>query len=114
MPITKEEQLPMKYLKIEDNKGYFLNQDGGVTPDWIEIDKIGKDELQYLLNKAVTEGFEMDEFKEENLANKAHLIIYRNLYEKFFELLGNKNRFKSESENLYKTALDKYTSKEQT
>ena len=97
----------MKYLKIEDNKGFYLKEEptGAI---WIELDQIGKDDLFFLLNKAIVEEFEMDLYNEELLANKAHQIIYKNFHEKFTDLLANKSRFKDESENLYKIALEKY------
>lgn len=97
----------MNYLKVSDNKGYFLKMNDDIT-DWVLIDKIGKDDLFYLLNQAVSEDFEMDEYSEETLSNKSHYIIYKNLHEKFKDLLQNKTRFKDESESLYKGALEKY------
>jgi hypothetical protein len=99
----------MKYLKIEDNKGFFAKEKELSETEWIQIDLITKDDLHYLLSKAVSEDFEMDEFKEDILSNKAHQIIYKNLYEKFSDLLLNKTRFKDESEALYKVALEKYS-----
>lgn len=112
MLTTTEELTHMKYLKIEDNKGYFRKESLEGISTWVIIDQISKEDLFYLLNKAISEQFEMDEFKEEILSNKAHQIIYRNLLEKFKDLLSNKTRFKDESENLYKTALEKYLKKE--
>ena len=100
----------MKYLKIEDNKGFFLKTEVDTSSTtWTEIDQIGKEDLFYLLNKAISEDFELDEYLEENLSNKAHQIIYKNLHEKFVDLIANKTRFIDESESLYKTALEKYT-----
>lgn len=107
-----EEQQLMKYLKIEDNKGFFMKENEQSTTDWVQIDLITKDDLFFLLSKAVTEDFDMDEFKEDILSNKAHQIIYKNLYAKFFDLLSNKTRFKDESENLFNAALEKYKSTE--
>ncbi len=95
---------PMKYLKIENNKGHFLADSG----EWIEIDKISKDGLLHLLNKAITEDFEMDEYLEENIGHKAHQIVYKSLCEKLNELLENKNVFKDECDALFKTAIEKY------
>jgi len=96
----------MKYLKIEDNKGFFLYKE---TPEtWNEIDSLTKDGLMNLLNKAIESDFEMDEYNEELIQNKAHQIIYKNLHEKFTQLLSNKTRFKDESEMLYKDAIEKY------
>lgn len=102
----------MKYLKIEDNKGFFVKESELSEIEWIQIDLITKEDLHYLLSKAVTEDFGMDVFKEDILSNKAHQIIYKNLYEKFSDLLLNKTRFKDESENLYKVAFEKYKSAE--
>ena len=96
----------MKYLKIENNNGFYcLKQD-----DWIVIDKINKEDLMALIDKVIETDFEMDEFNQEKIANKAHQIIYKNLYYKFLELLENRNRFKDESEQLYKSAFEKYSS----
>ncbi len=105
--MTTEEPQAMKYLKIEDNKAYFLKNVAEVLT-WTEIDQIGKDDLYFLLNKATTEEFELEEYLEEKLSNKAHQIIYKNLAEKFNDLILNKTRFRDESENLYKSALEKY------
>lgn len=97
----------MTYLKIEDNRGFFL-KDINTPDDWTEIDKIEKEDLLKLLDYATEEEFEMDEYSEDILGNKAHQIIYKNLYEKFNNFLGNKNRFKDETDNIFKEALDKY------
>ena len=49
----------MKYLKIENNKGYYcLGQD-----NWQDIDRINKDDLLILLDKAIETDFEMDEYE---------------------------------------------------
>lgn len=101
----------MKYLKIDDNKGFFLKIEKTEEETWIEIDKITKDDLMSLLRKALELDFEMDDFIEANLANKAHQIIYKNVFEKFKELMLTKDRFKDESESLYKEAIEKYSEK---
>ncbi len=106
-----EELQRMKYLKVEDNKASFLQEAEDKTTSWVLIDQISKDDLFYLLNKAVVDDFEMDDFTEDTLSNKAHYIIYKNLHEKFSGLLLNRDRFKDESENLYKVALEKYSAK---
>jgi len=95
----------MIYLKIDNGKGLFFKE-----PDqWIEIDQIGKEDLLVLLDKAIADEFEMDEYDAELLQNKAHKIIYKHLFQKFNELVENKSRFKDESEQLYKNAIEKYT-----
>ena len=54
----------MKYLKIDDNKGYFLRENA-----WVPIDQIIKEDIFELISLAVLpkDGttFEMDEFSEE-------------------------------------------------
>lgn len=97
----------MKYLKIEDNKGYFLQQKDSTT-EWVEIDRISKENLLFLLNSAISEDFEMDVYDETTLANKAHQIIYKNIFEKFTNLVAMKSKFKDESESYYKEAIEKY------
>ena len=96
----------MKYLKIEGNKGLFSKE-----PDqWVELDQISKDDLLKLLNKAIqSEDFDMDQYDASLIGNKAHQIIYRHLYQKFNELKENSSRFKDESEQLYKSAIEKYS-----
>lgn len=101
-----KEKNHMKYLKIENNKGHYcLEKD-----KWQEIDKINKDDLLILLDKAIETDFEMDKYEQDKISNKAHQIIYKNLFDKFTEILENKNRFKDESEQLYKYAIEKYNS----
>lgn len=95
----------MKILKIDNGKGLYFKE-----PDQcIEIDQIGKEDLLTLLDNAISGDFEMDEFDTAALQNKAHQIIYKHLYQKFNELNENKSRFKDESEQLYKSAIEKYT-----
>jgi hypothetical protein len=92
------------YLKIDDNKGYFLKEDN----TYEDIDKIGKDDLMRLIDLAVSVDFQMDEFDEEQMRNPAHRIIYKTLYFKFQKLVENKDRFIDESSNLFKEAYQKY------
>lgn len=95
----------MRYLRIEDNRAYFVNSSGATRP----IDEIGKDDLLFLIDRLVEGDFDMDEFVEEHLQNQAHSIIYKNIYERLTELLDNRDRFKDESRELYKEALEKYS-----
>lgn len=97
----------MKYLKIDDNRAFFI-KDKTQPENWTEIDKIEKEDLMSLLDLAIYEEFEMDEFSEEKLANKAHQIIYKSIYEKLNTFLANKERFKDETKDIYKEALEKY------
>ena len=97
----------MKYLKIENNKGYYI-KDHTIPTSWIEIDQIEKDDLLNLLDLATNQDFELDAYDESLLGNKAHQIIYKHIAEKFTTFLSNKDRFNDEAENLFKTALEKY------
>lgn len=97
----------MKFLKIEDNKGFFLKDKTNPT-EWTEIDQIEKNELMKLLDYAIEDDFEMDAYEEVVIQHKAHQIIYKHLYEKFSTFLLSKNRFKDESELIYKEGLEKY------
>ena len=107
--MIKEELNHMKYLKIDDKKGYYLQTRATEDDTWVEIDKISKDDLITLLDQAISSDFEMDEYNEEDLSHKAHQIVYKNIFEKFSHLLTNQYKFKDESEQLYKSAIEKYS-----
>lgn len=94
----------MRYLKIKNSKGYYW--DGSECQ---EIDKINKEGLLVLLNAAETDDFEMDPYDENLLGNKAHQVIYQNIYLKFKQFLDEKDQFKTEVDNLYKDAISKYS-----
>lgn len=94
----------MKILKINNGKGEF-SLDG---INYSSIDTIKKDDLLNMIDLLVNSECEMDEYSDENIPNKAHQIIYKNLYRKFNELEQNKSQFKDMSENIYKDAIDKY------
>ncbi len=96
----------MKYLKIENNKGFYRIDT--TTENWFELDQINKDQLLTLLKCASNDEFEMDEYKEELLQNPAHNIIYKNINGKFIDFLSNKTRFQDTVEAMYKPAIDKY------
>jgi hypothetical protein len=98
----------MKYLKIEDNKAFFIKVKSQPSA-WTEIDQIEKEDLLKLLDYATNEeNFDIDAYDESSLANKAHQIIYKHLSEKFTSFLTNKDRFKDEADSLYKDAIEKY------
>jgi len=94
----------MKCLKIAEGKGHF-SLDGKI---WSPLDEINKDHILTIVTQCLDEGFEMDDPTESTVHNKAHQIIYSNLHTKFFELNSQKSRFKDESENLFKEAIEKY------
>lgn len=104
--LTMKGEKIMKCLEIKDGKGYYLKATGEMCP----LDQMKKEDLLFLLDIATsdTEDFVMDDMKEKEISNQAHQIIYSNLFEKFSDLLTNKNRFLDESEQLYREALQKY------
>lgn len=102
----------MKYLKIKDNKGYFLKQEKEQPDQWIEIDKISKEDLMNLLESAMSTDFEIDEFIEENIGHKAHQIVYKSIFEKFTDLINNKKSFIDECDLQFRSAIEKYESLE--
>ena len=92
----------MKYLKIEGKKGLYW--DGS---QYKEIDKINKDDLLILLNSAEKDDFELDPYEESLIGNRAHQIIYENIYNKLKQF--DKDQFKKEVDKLYKMAINKYS-----
>lgn len=94
----------MKILRISNSKGEFSLD----VINYSSVDTINKDDLLNMIDVFVNSECEMDEYSEENIPNKAHQIIYQNLYRKFKELEQNKAQFKDMSENIYKDAIDKY------
>ncbi len=98
----------MKYLKIENNRAFFLKKKDD-SESWTSIDKIEKENLIDLLNMAIEDDeFEMDEFIDEKLQNKAHNIIYKHISEKLTSIIDDRDKFKEETNSIYKEALDKY------
>lgn len=96
----------MKCLRIDHGKGQFIDKTG----NYVDIDKMGKDDILYLLDVAIDEKevFEMDDMAQNDIANPAHKVIYQNLSEKFADLLSQKKQFLDESENIFKDAIQKY------
>ena len=103
--LTMKGAAPMKFLKINGNKGYF-SLDG---KEWKPIDEINKENLLSLVDQSLSDDFEMDDFDKEKLGHKAHQVIYKNVFEKLSELSSKKTRFKDETESLYKAAIEKYS-----
>jgi len=94
----------MKILEIKENKGFYSTAEGL----WNPVDKLTKEELLKLLEISFSQEITMDEFDEEKIGNQAHQIIYKSVYEKFNELIENKDRLKDESEQLYKSSIEQY------
>ena len=94
----------MKILEIKDSKGFF-SIDG---INWADIDKIDKENLIELANLVLKSSVEMDEYKEDSIANQAHQIIYKSIYGKLVILQSDKDKFKDESDRLYMEAIEQY------
>lgn len=96
--------MDMKALKTENYQGYFLTANGSYET----IDKIDKAGLLVLVNLALEDGFEIDEYNEAALKNQAHQIIYKSIGGKLIELHKKRNQFRDESERLFLDAYEKY------
>jgi hypothetical protein len=95
----------MKYLIIENNKGYIVLSDNEKKP----LDQITKDDILVLLNKAVeNDSFEMEPYEEAKLMNLAHRVIYKDLYQKFDNVLKGHVSFCDSKANMYREAIEKY------
>lgn len=94
----------MKALKIENHQGHFVTEEG----TYETVDKIDKATLLRLVNLALKDDFEIDEYDEAELKNQAHQIIYKSIGGKLMELNKKRNQFRDESERLYLDAYEKY------
>ena len=107
----------MIILKIENKIGYFRKNS---DDEWETIDKIDKDGLMMLLNIYMNsgDGIYMDSYENHLIANPAQNIIYKNIFDKFSDLVKNKDTFKDASDSLYWAEIQKYqvpeTDKQQT
>ncbi|HHC6477519.1 TPA: hypothetical protein ACN34M_000295 [Vibrio parahaemolyticus] len=95
----------MKRLKIERSQATYTVD--GIN--WVSIEKIGKEDLLFLVDAVFEEDFDMDNPDESRIGNEAHKIIYENIYKKFKKLIEEKKNFQDESEIKYKDALEKYS-----
>lgn len=101
--ITGDED--MKLLKIEDNLGYYRDDNG----KFASVDKITKDDLLRLVNLTLgEEKVDFDEYNDENLKNQAHQIVYKNIFEKLRGLSERRQAFIDESERLHLQEYERY------
>lgn len=94
----------MKALKIENHQGHFLTEEG----HYETIDKLDKVILLRLVNLALEDDFEIDQYDEVELRNQAHQIIYKSISGKLNDLHQKRNQFHDESERLYLDEYEKY------
>lgn len=94
----------MKLLKIEGDLGYYRDGQGEFAP----VDKITKEDILRLVNLTLGEEVEFDEYKDEDLKNHAHQIVYKSIFEKLRELKERRQEFIDESERLYLLEYERY------
>jgi len=94
----------MKLLKIEGDLGYYRDDRGEFTP----VDKITKEDLLRLVNLTLDEEVEFEEYKDEDLKNHAHKIVYKSIFEKLRGLKERRQEFIDESERLYLQEYERY------
>ena len=94
----------MKLLKIEGDLGYYRDDQGKFAP----VDKITKEDLLRLVNLTLDEEVEFDEYKDEDLKNHAHKIVYKSIFEKLRGLKERRQEFIDESERLYLQEYERY------
>lgn len=94
----------MKLLKIEGNCGHFLLANG----EFESLDKLTKEDLLRLVDLTLSEEVVFDNAEDAPLANHAHQIIYKSVYEKLSELASRREEFTDESERLYLDEYDRY------
>lgn len=96
----------MKVLRVKDNQGFFATEKDDFKP----IDKISKENLLKLIDLALEQDVELDEYNDLKIRNQAHQIIYKSIYEKLLELKNRKNEFKDKSERLFLSEYERYKS----
>ena len=95
----------MKLLKIENNLGFYRDNQGEFTT----VDKITKEDILMLVNLTLGEDeIEFDKYNDENLKNQAHQIIYKSIFDKLQGLNDRRQEFIDESERLYLQEYEKY------
>lgn len=103
---TNQETKPIKLLKTEDNKGYFLAEDG----QYETVDKMDKDGLYFLVNLSLEgkDKYEFDSYDPNLLPNQGHQIIYKSLLEKLSQLVERRDEFLDQSERMYQDEYERY------
>ncbi|SDG68928.1 hypothetical protein [Janthinobacterium sp. YR213] len=94
----------MKLLKIENGQGHYYTS----AAAYQAVDKINKGDLLYLVNLALENEVEFDDYNEELLKNQAHQIVYKSLLEKLRDLTNRRREFRDEADQLFSKEYDKY------
>ena len=82
----------------------------GVQQAKIQSIRLARTMLTLLKIAISEESFEMDPYSTESVHNAAHQIIYKNIYQKFEDIRLHRVSFEDEKVNLYRTAINKYSS----
>ena len=96
----------MKLLQIENNQGFFLDNEGNFLP----VHELDKKQLVWLVNQTLDDSIEIefDEYDDGKLRNQAHQIVYKSVYEKLVALRERRREFVDKSERLYLVDYEKY------
>jgi hypothetical protein len=95
----------MKLLRIDDEKGEFLNERG----DFQSVESLTKDDLLRIVKMVYAKNEnDFDLYVEGKIKNKAQDIIYKNISSKLDEIKTNRNQINVEVEEKFKDAFTKY------
>ncbi|GAA4424248.1 hypothetical protein [Bremerella cremea] len=94
----------MKVLKIENNNGKFLDEKNAFH----SIDKLTKGNLMWIVERVLDGTAEIEEYDESKLANQAHQVIYKSLYDNLSSLGARKDEFVDKSARLYLEHYERY------
>lgn len=95
----------MKLLRISEDSGQYLAADGNYSP----VDKIGKDDLLYLVDRTLEEDqIDMDAYNDQAIKNQAHQVVYKSIYQKLTDLRQRRREFIDESARLYLDEYERY------
>src|SRR5690554_2471843 len=94
----------MKILKIENNVGYFINENS----KYKEIHEITKEDIYFLIKLSIEKVVTFDDYEEEKINRPDHKIIYNKISEKIKIIIRDRETLVSNKEMLFKSALEKY------
>lgn len=95
----------MKLLKISENVGQFLAASGDYSP----IDKIGKDDLLWMVDRTLDEDeVELDAYDDQAIKNQAHQVIYKSIFQKLTDLRNRRQEFIDESARVFLDEYERY------
>ena len=97
----------MKLLKIENGKGEYYSFKQRV---YYEINNIDRDALLEIINHIMDNNdFEIDEYKTNSINNNVQEIVYKEIYDKLYHLIKDKEKIITEINSKYEAALNKYS-----